>query len=214
MTITRRLLQSVVAPALPLAPKQYEDTFFNRLNAILRLYFNRIDAVISAILDVNGGALLNSPYGAFYNNAIQTFGAANTPTVIVIGSTQGASGMSLAANKITFDLDGLYNITFALQFYNTSASIQDATFWLRKNGVDIPNSSYAFTVTEKHGAVDGKVLSFANFGFSAVATDYVEIVGAVSATTLGLYYEPAQTVPYAHPSVPSTYVTITFISAV
>lgn len=214
MSTLRRLLQSVVSPALPHAPDAYDGSFFNRFNNVLRLYFNRIDAVISALLDVNGGALLNTPYGAFYNNAVQTFGAANTPTVVVIGSTQGASGMALASNKITFDIDGLYNVTFALQFYNTSASIQDATFWLRKNGTDIPNSSYHFTVTERHGGVDGTILSFANFGFTATAADYIELVAAVTATSLGLYYEAAQTVPYAHPSVPSTYVTVTFISAV
>ena len=210
-----RLLRGLAAPALPLAPGEYEPSFFSRLNGILRLYFNRIDAIISALTDVNGAALLNAPFGAFLNGAIQTFGAANTPTIVTLGTTQGASGMSLAANRITFAIDGIYKVDWALQFYNTSTSaIHDATFWLRKNGVDIPNSAYYVSVSERHAGVDGTLLSFATFGFLAVAGDYIEIVCAVTNTALGLYYEPAQAAPYAHPSVPSTYVTVTFISAV
>lgn len=214
MSTLRRLLTGFVAPALPIAEKEYNPSFFNRLSGILRLYFNRIDSTIGALLDINGGALLNSPYGAFLNNATQNFGVANTPTIVVLGTTQGASGLSLASNRITFTLDGLYKIDWALQFYNTGTTIQDATFWLRKNGADIPNSAYYVSVNERHGGVDGTVLAFATFGFLAVAGDYIELVAAVTNTAVGLYYEPAQTVPYAHPSVPSTYVTVTFISAV
>lgn len=214
---SRRLLTTIAAPALPLPTPDYQIGFFSKFNSILRLYFNQIDNVIRSLLDVNGGALINSPYGAFYSNAVQTFGAANTPTIVVLGTTQGASGMSLASNKVTVALDGIYKVDWALQFRNTDAgasAIHDATFWLRKNGVDLPNSAYYVSVNERHGGVDGMLLTFATFGLQAVAGDYIEIVAAVTNTAVGLYYEPAQVAPYAHPSVPSTYVTVTFISAV
>lgn len=212
-----RLLRGLAAPALPTAGKEYEAGFFNRLNNVLRLYFNRIDAIVSALLDVNGGALINNPYGAFYTNAVQTFGAANTPTIVVMGTTQGASGMSMASNRITFGIDGVYSLNIGLQFYNTAAGasvIHDATFWVRKNGTDLAGSAYYVSIPARHGGVDGTVLAQASFGFQAAANDYLELYCAVTNTAVGLYYEPAQVAPYAHPSVPSTYVTVAFISAV
>ena len=214
MSTLRRLLAGFAAPALPIAEQEYSQSFFNRFNNILRLYFNRIDSTFSALLDVNGAALLNAPYGAFLSTAVQTLSAANTPTIVSLNTTQGASGLSLASNKITFALDGLYRVGFNLQSANASASIQDATVWLRKNGVDIANAAFLFTITEKHGAIDGRVDQQAEFGFLAVAGDYIELYWAATSTQVSLYYEPAQTVPYAHPSVPSTYVTVIFISAV
>jgi len=214
MSIARRLLQGFAAPALPLPPTDYEAGFFNRFNAVLRLYFSRIDAALTALLDVNGGALINNPYGAFYTNAVQTLSAANTITTVTLSTTQGANGISLASNKVTFALDGVYHVQWNLQCANSNAGIQDTTVWLRKNGTDIPNSAYLFTITEKHGAVDGRLNQTADFGLSAVAGDYVELMWAGTSTSISLYYEAAQTVPYAHPSVPSAYVTITFISAV
>jgi hypothetical protein len=36
----------IVAPALPYAPKDYEEVYFNQFNAILRLYFNQLDTVV------------------------------------------------------------------------------------------------------------------------------------------------------------------------
>jgi|TARA_R100001443_G_scaffold116698_1_gene138103 hypothetical protein len=34
------------APALPYAPKEYEEVHFNQLNNVLRLYFNQLDNVV------------------------------------------------------------------------------------------------------------------------------------------------------------------------
>ena len=214
MSTTRRLLQGFVSPALPVAESEYNPSFFNRFNSVLRLYFNKIDNLISSLLDVNGGALINNPYGAFYTNAVQTVSAANTITTVSLTATQEANGMSLASNKITFALDGIYHVQWNLQCANSNAGIQDVTIWVRKNGVDLPNSAYLFTITEKHGATDGRLNQTADFGLAAVANDYIEIMWAATSTSVTLYYEPAQTVPYAHPSVPSSYVTVTFISAV
>lgn len=39
-------LNQVAAPNLPLAPAEYERQFQDQLNNVLRLYFNRIDAII------------------------------------------------------------------------------------------------------------------------------------------------------------------------
>ena len=36
----------IAAAALPYAPKDYEEVYFNQFNAILRLYFNQLDIVV------------------------------------------------------------------------------------------------------------------------------------------------------------------------
>lgn len=43
-------LQNVVAPRLPTAPVDYEQRYQDQFNNILRLYFNRLDAILGQIL--------------------------------------------------------------------------------------------------------------------------------------------------------------------
>lgn len=214
MSNIRRLLQGFAAPALPIAEAEYSQSFFNRLNGVLRLYFNKIDTNFGALLDVNGGGLLNNPFGEVYTIAQQPLGAINSPTIIVLANLQAGTGITLASNKIKFSIDGAYNVQYTLQINNNSTSIQDVTVWLRDNGVDIPNSAFLFTVPERHGGVDGRQAQTATFVFPAVAGDELELVWAATSTLVSLFYEAAQTVPYARPSVPSARVALTFVSAV
>jgi hypothetical protein len=42
-------LNQVSAPNLPLAPIQYNEQYQNQLNNVLRLYFNRVDAILDQL---------------------------------------------------------------------------------------------------------------------------------------------------------------------
>ena len=42
-------LNKVAAPNLPLAPIEYESRYQEQLNNVLRLYFNRVDALIAQL---------------------------------------------------------------------------------------------------------------------------------------------------------------------
>ena len=209
-----RLLQGVKAPALPTVPNDYVPGFFNRFNDVLRLYFNRIDATVAALLDVTGGSLLNNPYGTFSNNAIQTLGAANTATRVTIASTTATNGVTLASNTISCDIDGVYNVSCRFQLSNSSVAMQDGAFWLRKNGADVVGSAVIFTVPDLHVAVNGRLVLVLDVQVTMAATDSLELYWAATNTAVTLYYEAAQGAPYARPSVPSTSVVVTFISAV
>jgi len=46
-------LQQVEPPALPFAPPDYNEQYQNQLNNVLRLYFNRLNNIVSQ-LDSNG----------------------------------------------------------------------------------------------------------------------------------------------------------------
>jgi len=42
-------LNQVAAPNLPLAPKDYSPAYIDQLNNVLRLYFNRLDAIFAQL---------------------------------------------------------------------------------------------------------------------------------------------------------------------
>jgi hypothetical protein len=48
-----------VPPALPQAPVQYTRVYVDKLNNVLRLYFNRLDSAIQAILEFVAGVSVN-----------------------------------------------------------------------------------------------------------------------------------------------------------
>lgn len=209
-----RLLQGIKAPQLPAGPIEYDAGFMNRFSDVLRQYFNRLDATVSALVDINGGSLINSPYGAFSNNAVQTLGAADTATIVTLANTTAASGMTLASNKITVNQDGVYSVRCRFQLSNSNAAMQDGAFWIRKNGTDLAESAALFTVNELHTAVNGRMVLALDVRVALTANDYIELYWAATNTAVTLYYEAAQGAPYARPSVPSTSVLVTFISAV
>ena len=42
-------INRLAAPALPLAPLQYDPNYVNQLNNVLRLYFNRVDSILGQL---------------------------------------------------------------------------------------------------------------------------------------------------------------------
>lgn len=46
IVISENALNQVAAPNLPLAPMQYDRQYTDQLNNVLRLYFNRVDAIL------------------------------------------------------------------------------------------------------------------------------------------------------------------------
>ena len=67
-----------VAPNLPLATKDYESLYQEQFNNVLRLYFNQLDNALSALLSNIGGAYLQFPNGAFYQDGSTLLTAAMT----------------------------------------------------------------------------------------------------------------------------------------
>lgn len=175
-------------------------------------WFSLLYNLISALFDPDGGgAVLNFPAGAFSNPATQTLAAANTPYVCVL-TVQDAGSMTLAANKMYIRRDGVYNCQFSLQFENSATSITEVWVWLRKNGVDVAGTASTWSVTSKHGAVNGYMVGACNFFVNAVAGDYFELIVAAGATGINLEAYPSSTSPFTRPSIPSTVVTFAFVS--
>jgi hypothetical protein len=49
IVISESELNQVAAPNLPLAPTEYDRQYADQLNNVLRLYFNRVDAILAQL---------------------------------------------------------------------------------------------------------------------------------------------------------------------
>jgi hypothetical protein len=201
------------SPALPLPSAEYDVPTISRFHGVLRLYFSQLDAFFTALIGVRGGQYMNNPYGSFSNRANQTAAAANTDYVVTLSTTDLANGTSLDTNQITVAQSGVYNMQFSIQLENADTQEHDVDVWFRKNGDDLTYTASRYTVAPKHGGVNGHNIAVANFFAELVAGDYVELVWATGSTQVQIEAYADQTAPYARPGVPSSVLTLSFVSA-
>ena len=82
-------LNKVAAPNLPLPLIEYDRQYFDQLLNVLRLYFNRLDALTTQLMTSGSidPSLINVPNGLFFNTADQTLAAVNTGYPITFNQT-------------------------------------------------------------------------------------------------------------------------------
>ncbi len=153
-------------------------------------------------------------FGSFFDlGANQT--AANTTTAYVmrINTTVESNGISLASNgtylsRMTVANGGVYSFIPSIQFVNSDSQIHDVQVWFRKNGTDIPDSNSQWSVPNKHGGVNGNLIAALAFTVTLNAGDYVEMVWAVTDTSVFISTYPAGTTPTT-PAIPGVIVSVT-----
>ena len=198
-------LGQVVAPNLPLAPVQYSPQYVEQFNNVLRLYFNRIDAILAQL------KTLSVPYGAFSSDQDQT-ATANTATLMTLNTTDFANDVSISSSKITVVTAGIYNLQFSAQFQNTDTAFQDVYIWLRQNGVDISGSTGFVSIPNRHAGTDGHSIVGWNYFLTMAANDYVEIYWSVPNVAVTIQHLAASGTP-TKPSTQSVVATMSYVSA-
>lgn len=214
------------APNLPIAPTEYQQSFIDQTNNVLRLYFNQIDNDFSSLLSPNGGDYLSFSHICASDSTDQYAGGNDTPTVVNWNTLDSGSGFTLAAPGTAIaQVSGVYKITYSAQLVNTDNAIHNATFWLKVDSgsgfVNVPNSATIFSIpARKSAGVPSYVTAYSEVTFQVNSGDEIELwwattqaynpVGPVEGVYI--YHDPAQTVPYARPAVPSVIGSITFIS--
>jgi hypothetical protein len=198
-------INQVAAPNLPLSPFEYDRLYTDQLNNVLRLYFNRVDAILNQL------KTLSVPYGAFSSDQDQT-AVANTATLMTLNTTDFANGVSISSSKITVATAGIYNLQFSAQFQNTDTAFQDVYIWLKQSGVDIPGSTGFVSIPNRHAGTDGHTIVGWNYFLSMTAGQYIEIYWSVPNVAVTIQHLAASGTP-TKPSTQSVVATMSFVSA-
>jgi len=211
-------IQQVAAPNLPLAPVDYNQQYGDQLNNVLRLYFNRIDAILDQFKIGSGaidGTEVRFPYGAFSSDQTQT-ATANTATLMTLNTTDFSNNVGLAiGSKITATKAGIYNLQFSTQFQNTDNAIQDISIWLKQNGTDITGSTGLVSIPARKSASAGEeaheIIGW-NYYVAMAANDYIQIYWSTTLASVTIQNYAAGTTP-TRPSTQSVVATLSFVSA-
>ena len=225
------------APTLPNPINNVDATYVRQLIRSLELYFDQLDSRTPVQADsftgdsfIGGvhsgdGYGLKLPHVAASDLTNQIATGNNTATVVKWNTLESGYEWTLnAPGSATANFGGVYKITYSLQFVNTSNGIHFATVWLKVNGVDVANSASRFFIpARKSSSVgeEGYTVGYSEATFTIHAGDEVELYWATDlagnpttpTTGVYIYYDVAQTTPFARPAIPSAIGSITFVSA-
>ena len=223
--MARPTLRPSKAPNLIVARPEYSQEQQELFKNQLRLYFTEVDNIASALLGPNGGDFLQFSHISASDSTDQYATGNNTPTVVKWNTLDAGTGFLLAPpGTATAQVSGVYKITYSAQLANTENAVHDAVFWLKVNDgsgfVDVPNSATIFSIpARKSAGVPSYVTAYSEVTFIVNGGDEIELWWAtdLAATSVGglgvyIYHDPAQTLPYPRPAVPSVIGSITFVS--
>ena len=148
-------------------------------------------------------------WGSFYDTTTQTATSTTQAYVITLNSAdpQNDGVMVTSTSRIVPTTPGVYNISFSVQVSNSDSQIHDASFWYRKNGVDVPYSNSIISVPNSHGGASGRIIFYVDIVFRLESGDYVELMWSTTNLAVTLETVPAGTSPVT-PVSPSVIVSV------
>jgi hypothetical protein len=143
-------------------------------------------------------------YGSFYDTTTQTAAAINTAYAMTFNTTDLSFGVTRGTptSRIFVDRPNIYNVQFSAQVDKTSGGVALVWVWLRKNGVNVPDSAGQIRIQGNNA----EILAAWNYVIQLNAGDYIELMWEVDDTSVILLAEAASAV---HPSIPSVILTVT-----
>ena len=158
--------------------------------------------VTGGVIDVTPVALFNQAY--FFSTVTQTNPVANAVNIATFNNSAINVGITLVAgSQITVSRTANYNFQFVIQGDKTDGGTDLADIWIRRNGVDYPDTNSQISIT---GGLGVLVASW-NFTLALTAGDVVQIAWQSSDTALRFLSVPAQVGP-VRPATPSVRCTI------
>lgn len=138
--------------------------------------------------------LAGRAYLMAHDNTDQT-GNIAAATAVKFATTDFGTGISIVNNgsgnptRITYAAAGTYMVAPSIQLANSDSSAHTATFWLRKDGVDVANSA---TIVHVPKLADGGASFFQLVIYEQVtASQYIEIMWLPDNATVTLDYTAA-----------------------
>lgn len=215
-----RKIIPVATPNLIVAPDEYSKSREEQLNNELRLYFNRLNGNINTIVDTAGGSAISFPHITAYSDADQYADGDDTPTIVAFNTVADNVGFTFNTDGTANALyDGTYKIEYRLQAVNTDNVIHDVVVWLQVNGEDVADSATKYSIPARKSAGVYSYNILASFvSWETLENDKFALYWATeqafdSGVQDGIFLEAtaAQTSPYAHPEIPSSYGVIQYI---
>lgn len=210
IVISESELNQVAAPNLPLAPMEYSRQYGDQLNNVLRLYFNRLDAILAQLRtsDDIDPANINFPNGLFFNTADQTLAAVNTGYPITFNQTYLNNFVALqtaSTSKIEVAVAGVYNFQLSAQLKSTNASAKDVQIWIKRGTTTIGYSGHRYTVEGSDNHMNVNWI----FDIDLAAGEYIEMYWGADDTNVTMEAIPASA-PY--PAVASAVMAVNFVA--
>jgi hypothetical protein len=203
-------INQVAAPNLPLAPFEYDRLYADQLNNVLRLYFNRLDAILNQLKtsDDVDPANINFPNGLFFNTADQTLAAVNTGYPITFNQTYLNNFVALqtaSTSKIEVAVAGVYNFQLSAQLKSTNASAKDVQIWIKRGTTTIGYSGHRYTVEGSDNHMNVNWI----FDIDLAAGEYIEMYWGADNTNVTME-AIAASAPY--PAVASAVMAVNFVA--
>ena len=119
-------LNNPAVPNLPIATPEYSRVYQDQFSNVLRLYFNRLNNNLNALLSPDGGRFLSNPFGSFSSDSDQTAASTTVAYAITYDVTDISDSVYLSNNsRLNTTYPGIYNLQFSIQFVNTDTQIHD-----------------------------------------------------------------------------------------
>ena len=125
--------------------------------------------------------------------------AIDTATAITFNTTTVSNGVAIGSptSRVIVSRSGLYNLSMSFQLSSSSSSIKDVYLWVRKNGVDLPNS----TIVHSLESNSAKTVQSRSMTISLNANDYIELYWGSPDNNVSLSAIAATSFSPATPSV-------------
>ena len=159
-------------------------------------------------VNINSGnivGIVTGYYGSFYDTTTQNVVGVNTYQPVRLNTTDLSNQVSIAnSSHIVVANSGVYNIQFSLQIDKSQGSLAHVYIWLKKNGVDVPNSAGEIAV---QGTASEAIAAW-NYVVSAAANDYYELMWSSTDDHIQIKARTASGVVPAIPSIILTVVSV------
>jgi hypothetical protein len=181
---------------------------------VLETYFSQLDSraannasQYTADFFYGSGVHLSFPYGQFQSNVDQNAAAIGVAYAVTYTQSDFIDGITLSSgSRLTVPTEGVYAVTFSIQFKNTTNGAQDIDIWLRKNGTDVPDTNSRFSIVARKGAGNpSHLIATTTVMVELAANDYVQLMWHVTDVGVNIEHFPAVTaVPGTTPAIPAT----------
>lgn len=206
MATINKQLETPAVPNMPVPPREYEESFQNQNNNILKTFFIKLVNSLNALFGSAGVQYLDSPNGLFFSTANQTLAATNTRYDVTFNQTYLNNNVSVVdSSKITCAVGGIYNFQFSAQAKSGSSSAKHIYLMINRDGTDI-----GYTTRQNTLSGSGHHMSINwNFSIDVSAGSYIKLRWAADSTDITL---EAYSAASPHTGIPSAVLAVNYVA--